>query len=192
MARPLHGSRSALPRPRSPVLPASFPQLGAVEPPSLDEDFHAETHGLMDITPVQSDDDWEAARAIRERVFIDEQDCPPEEEWDGCDETSRHVLGRISGEPVATARWRAVPHNEEIVAKLERFAVLPLHREKGYGTKLVEYVVEEARRAGFDTFLVHAQTHLEDWYEDLGFQSTGRTFEEVGIPHVEMVRQEET
>lgn len=146
----------------------------------------------MEITPVQSEDDWQQARSIRERVFIDEQDCPPADEWDGHDETSRHVLGWVEGEPVATARWRAVPHDEEIVAKLERFAVLPAHRDEGYGTQLVQSVLEDARRAGFDTFLVHAQAHLEDWYADLGFEATGRTFEEVGIPHVEMVRREET
>lgn len=144
----------------------------------------------MTITPVQSEDDWQHARAIRERVFIDEQDCPPEEEWDGEDAASRHVLGRVEGTPVATARWRAVPHDDEIVAKLERFAVLPDYRGKGRGTDLVRAVLEDARRAGFDTFLVHAQAHLEDWYADLGFRSTGRTFEEVGIPHVEMVRDD--
>jgi predicted GNAT family N-acyltransferase len=144
----------------------------------------------MDITPVQSEDDWAAARRVREQVFIDEQDCPPDEEWDGHDETSRHVLGRVDGEAVATARWRAVPHGDAIVAKLERFAVLASHRGQGYGTKLVERVLDDARRAGFDTFLIHAQAHLEDWYGDLGFESTGRTFEEVGIPHVEMIREE--
>ena len=144
----------------------------------------------MDITPVQDEDDWQQARRIREQVFIDEQDCPPEEEWDGHDETSRHVLGRVEGEAVATARWRAVPHGDEIVAKLERFAVLSSHRGEGYGTQLVERVLDDARRAGFDAFLVHAQAHLEDWYADLGFESTGRTFEEVGIPHVEMMRRE--
>jgi predicted GNAT family N-acyltransferase len=145
----------------------------------------------MDITPVRRDAEWEKARAIRTKVFVEEQDCPPDEEWDGHDETSRHVLGWVDGEAVATARWRTVPHDENIVAKLERFAVLPSHRGQGHGTQLVHSVLEDARRAGFDTFLVHAQTHLENWYEELGFESTGRTFEEVGIPHVEMVRQEE-
>jgi predicted GNAT family N-acyltransferase len=142
----------------------------------------------MNITPVQNEDEWEQARSIREQVFIEEQDCPPGEEWDGHDETSRHVLGLVDGDAVATARWRTVPHDEEIVAKLERFAVLPEYRGQGYGTQLVRSVLQDARRAGFDTFLVHAQSHLEDWYEDLGFVSTGRTFEEVGIPHVEMVK----
>jgi predicted GNAT family N-acyltransferase len=145
----------------------------------------------MDITPVQSDDDWEKARSIRTQVFIEEQDCPPEEEWDGHDETSRHVLGWVDGQAVATARWRTVPHDDEIVAKLERFAVLPDHRGQGDGTQLVRYVIGDARRAGFDTFLVHAQAHLQDWYEDLGFEATGRAFEEAGIPHVEMMRRED-
>lgn len=145
----------------------------------------------MTITPVQSQDDWQKARAIREAVFIDEQDCPPDEEWDGHDDTSRHVLGWIEDEAVATARWRAVPHDDEIAAKLERFAVVPSHRGQGHGTQLVQSVLEDARRAGFRTFLIHAQAHLEDWYADLGFETTGRTFKEAGIPHVEMVKGEE-
>jgi len=144
----------------------------------------------MDIVPVQSEVDWQKARTIREQVFIEEQDCPPEAEWDGHDDRSRHVLGRVDGEAIATARWRTVPHGEEIVAKLERFAVLPSHRGQGYGTALVRSVLDDARRAGFDTFLVHAQAHLEDWYASLDFEATGRTFEEVGIPHVEMVRRD--
>jgi predicted GNAT family N-acyltransferase len=144
----------------------------------------------MEITPVRSDDDWEAARRIRTRVFVEEQECPPDEEWDGHDEASRHVVGRVDGAAVATARWRTVPWDEEIVAKLERFAVLPEHRGQGHGARLVEYVLADARRAGFDAFLVHAQAHLEGWYAAHGFASTGRRFEEVGIPHVEMIRRE--
>ena len=101
------------------------------------------------------------------------------------------MLGWVDGEAVATARWRTVAYDEEIVAKLERFAVLGGHRGRGHGTQLVRTVLDDARRAGFDTFLVHAQAHLRDWYEGLGFESTGRAFEEVGIPHVEMVRRED-
>jgi predicted GNAT family N-acyltransferase len=143
------------------------------------------------IKPVQSDDEWEKAREIRTTVFIDEQDCPPEEEWDGHDETSRHLLALVDGEAVGTARWRTVPHRGELVAKLERFAVLPDRREQGVGQALVERAVRDARRAGFSTCLIHAQDHLEDWYAGFGFRSTGRRFEEAGIPHVEMVRAAE-
>lgn len=145
----------------------------------------------MHIKPVENEEEWEAARAIRERVFIEEQDCSPEEEWDGFDETSRHVLGLVDGEAIATARWRAVPYEEEIVAKLERFAMLPEYRGKGYGRALVKYVLQDARRAGFDTFLLHAQAHLADFYASLGFEQRGERFMEAGIPHVKMVRRED-
>ena len=144
----------------------------------------------MDIIPVRNEDDLQAARAIRRRVFVEEQDCDPEEEWDGHDETSRHLLGIVDDTPVATARWRAVPHGEEVTAKLERFAVLPAHRGKGSGTQLVEAVLEDAKHAGFDTFVLHSQAHLEDWYEQFGFRSTGQRFEEAGIPHVKMAKRD--
>lgn len=154
------------------------------------------TSDAVDLTirPVETDADWRQARVIREAVFVDEQACPPDEEWDGHDATSRHVLGVVStskGETaVATARWRAVPHGGAVVAKLERFAVRASHRGRGIGTRLVDAVLDDARRAGFGTFLLHAQAHLEAWYGSFGFESTGRRFDEVGIPHVEMIKRD--
>lgn len=142
----------------------------------------------LTITPVENDTQWTYARAIRRRVFIDEQECPPEEEWDGLDETSRHVLGTVDGEAVATARWRTVPYDEALAAKLERFAVLPGHRGQGYGRQLVRYVLHDAHRAGFDRFVLHAQAHLEAFYASFGFERVGAPFTEAGIPHVKMVK----
>lgn len=144
----------------------------------------------MEIKIVADSSDWEAVQAIRTRVFIEEQQCPPEEEWDGYDETSRHLLGLLAGEAVATARWRTVPHDGYLVAKLERFAVLPAHRGRGYARALVLHALDDARRAGFHTFLLHAQAHLEDFYASLGFEPFGARFEEAGIPHVKMIRRE--
>lgn len=141
----------------------------------------------MTIRPVATDDDWQAVKTIRTAVFIEEQNCPPDKEWDGYDAVSRHLLGLVKGTPVATARWRPFAHDGTTAAKLERFAVLRAHRGKGHGTDLVEAALHDARRAGCTTFLIHAQAHLEDWYAAFGFRSTGRRFDEVGIPHVEMV-----
>lgn len=142
----------------------------------------------MTITPVENEAQWAHAKAIRRRVFIEEQDCPPEEEWDGLDDTSRHVLGVVDGKPVATARWRTVPYDEALAAKLERFAVLPDHRGQGYGRRLVRYVLHDAHRAGFDRFVLHAQAHLEAFYASFGFERVGESFVEAGIPHVKMVK----
>lgn len=142
------------------------------------------------ISPVRNEEEWSRAQFIRARVFIEEQGCSPEEEWDGYDEVSRHFLGWIGAVPVATARWRVVPFNERLVAKLERFAVLPEYRRRGYGRALVQYIMEDARRAGFSTLLIHAQTYLEHFYETLGFRTVSHRFLEAGIPHVQMVWQE--
>lgn len=144
----------------------------------------------MQIKPVETDGEWQAARRVRTRVFIEEQDCPPEEEWDEYDATSRHLVGTREGDVVATARWRSVPFNGEVVAKLERFAVLPEHRGEGLGRALVARAIEDARQAGFTTFLLNAQAHLEAFYASFGFTSTGHRFQEVGIPHVEMLRRD--
>jgi predicted GNAT family N-acyltransferase len=144
----------------------------------------------MEFKPVRDAAEWALVKQIRQRVFVEEQACPPEEEWDAYDEASRHFLGLAGGVPAATARWRTTVHDAEIVAKLERFAVLPAYRGRGHGRALVGYVMDDARRAGFRTFLLHAQAHLAAFYASLGFEPFGAPFEEAGIPHVRMIRRD--
>ena len=131
--------------------------------------------------------DWRRAMAIRQRVFVEEQACPPEEEFDGLDPACRHVLGWIGGEAVATARWREVPWEGGRAAKLERFAVLPEHRGHGHGRTLVARLIADASAAGLDLCIVHAQAHLERFYAGFGFEPRGEGFVEAGIPHLLMV-----
>lgn len=142
----------------------------------------------LHVRPVSGEDEWDAARRIREKVFVEEQSCPAEEEWDAYDETSRHLLGWRGDDPVAVARWRVVPHDERLVAKLERFAVLKHERGRGYGKKIVVAAIEDAEAAGFSEQYIHAQSHLQSFYEDLGFTCVGEAFVEAGIPHVAMLR----
>ena len=141
----------------------------------------------LELRLVETDADRRSAMEIRRRVFIEEQSCPPEEEWDGLDGESHHALGLIGGRPVATARWREVRHEGQTSAKLERFAVLPEARGRGLGHDLVSFVMADARRRGHRRLLLHAQAHLQDFYGSLGFQRRGEVFEEAGIPHVEMI-----
>ena len=145
----------------------------------------------MEIRTITDAADLERAFVIRRVVFVEEQACPPEEEFDGYDEEARQLLGITDGEPVATARWRVVDHEGARYAKLERFAVLEEHRSRGLGRKMVEAAMEAARDEDFRRFILHAQAHLVDFYRSFGFTSTGRRFMEAGIPHVEMVKSEE-
>ena len=150
------------------------------------------THELI-IRLVESEADWAEVRRIRTAVFIEEQACPPEEEWDEHDDaearfsTCRHFLGEVDGEAVATARWHPYEFEGSPAAKLERFAVITKARGAGYGRAMILYLMDDAREQGFSRQILHAQAHLEKLYAKLGFVQVGDVFDEAGISHVKMV-----
>ena len=152
-------------------------------------DFH--------IRRVQTEEDWETVVQIRTTVFIKEQGCPPEEEWDEYDATDRrfsscrHFLGLWNDKAVTTARWHEAEYAGKPAAKLERFAVLSEARGNGLGKAMIEHVVNDARQAGYAVLVLHAQTYLEKLYTKLGFRPIGNVFDEAGIPHVKMISTRE-
>jgi predicted GNAT family N-acyltransferase len=144
----------------------------------------------MKIRRVASELDWSGARTVRERVFVEEQACPPTEEWDEHDWPSEecvHLIGVVDGAVVATARWRPTEIDGAPAAKLERFAVLSEYRRRGYGRRMVQAAIDDAGRSGYTSYVLHAQSYLEDFYASFGFVRVGAEFTEAGIPHVTMV-----
>lgn len=124
----------------------------------------------------------ELAYAIRRKVFVEEQNVSPEEEYDEFEDKSRHFLLMADGQPAGTARWR---YTEKGI-KLERFAVLPAFRNQGAGSLLVRTVLDEVKDQGRTVYL-HAQVAAMKLYERAGFKATGPLFYEAGIPHYKMV-----
>src|SRR5262245_46275775 len=120
------------------------------------------------------------ARAVRERVFIDEQKVPRELEWDEWDERSDHApaLGPRR-EPIGTARL--LPDG-----RIGRMAVLKEWRGKGVGAALLAATLGRARERSMPCALLHAQIQAAGFYRRFGFSERGEEFEEAGIPHVEM------
>jgi len=58
------------------------------------------------------------------------------------------------------------------VCYLERLAVLPGQRRRGFGKALVEHVLSEAKRLGAHCVsigIIAEHTELKDWYKRLGF-----------------------
>ncbi|MBB3140270.1 GNAT family N-acetyltransferase [Halomonas organivorans] len=127
--------------------------------------------------------DWatlgEAAGEIRRVVFIEEQAVPREEEWDGRDPQCVHFLALADGRTVGTARLLPDGH-------IGRVAVLAEARGLGIGLALMKAAIIAARRRGFSTVELAAQTHALAFYERLGFQAHGETFLDAGIPHRNM------
>lgn len=131
--------------------------------------------------------DWADARsdavAVREAVFVEEQGVDSDLERDGRDPEAIHVLATDGDEPVGTARLRPL---EDGVGKVERVAVSENRRGEGIGRDLMDVLEAEAADRELEALTLHAQTHVADFYDDLGYERSSEVFEEAGIPHVEM------
>jgi len=131
--------------------------------------------------------DLDAAFTIREKVFVQGQGVPADDEYDQHDRqaTTRHYLVRVDGQPAGAARWR--PTDKGV--KLERFAVLDEFRNQGVGTALVQAVLADVHAEAPDAAQVylHAQLRAIPLYERTGFRKVGDMFEECDIQHYKMV-----
>ena len=121
-------------------------------------------------------------RDIRFTVFVEEQNVPADIEYDEFEETSHHYLLLEDGVGAATCRWRETNNG----VKLERFAVLPEYRGKGFGEALVKRLLDDVLPFGKSVYL-HSQERVLGFYEKLGFVAKGERFEEAGIWHKVMV-----
>jgi predicted GNAT family N-acyltransferase len=126
----------------------------------------------------------EEAWALRRRVFIEEQHVPEEIELDADDARAHHALALEGGRPVGCGRM--VPHGDYV--KIGRMAVLAEHRGAGVGRRILEFLIDNARRRGFRRAVLDAQLHAERFYLKQGFTPVGDPFEEAGIMHRRMER----
>jgi predicted GNAT family N-acyltransferase len=121
--------------------------------------------------------------AIRREVFVDEQNCPPELEYEN-EDVSIHFLATADGEPAGASRWRKTDKGY----KLERFAVLKKFRGAGVGRALVKAVLADLP-ADANYVYLHAQVDAVGLYLRFDFEKQGEMFEEAGIWHYKMVRK---
>ncbi|OCX51548.1 GNAT family N-acetyltransferase [Mucilaginibacter sp. PPCGB 2223] len=135
------------------------------------------------VKKVSNPDDLEKVFAIRREVFVGEQNCPPELEWEN-EDVSTHFLATVNGEPAGASRWRKTDKGY----KLERFAVLKPYRGKGTGQALVQAVLDDLP-ADADYVYMHAQIDAVTLYQRFGFAKVGEQFEEAGIQHFKMEKR---
>ena len=132
---------------------------------------------------VGSEAEFEAAIAVRFRVFVDEQSIPPEEELDEADATATHVIAICQGEVVGTGRLVVRDDGDALIG---RMAVDAQWRRKGVGGEILKFLEDSARKQGLTRSVLHAQEYVKSFYAAHGYQQHGDTFLEVDIPHVEM------
>ena len=135
---------------------------------------------MIKVKKVRDSKDLETAYSIRRVVFVDEQNCAPEVEWE-FEEESTHFLALIDHVPAGAARWRQT----EKGYKLERFAVLKEFRGRGVGQAMVKAVLLDLP-SDADYIYLHAQVSAVGFYKTFGFDIVGEQFEEAGIQHYAM------
>jgi len=125
--------------------------------------------------------------ALRIQVFVIEQNCPYQD-LDGKDKKSLHVIGRnAKGEILATARILPAGISYPEVG-IGRVVVDPSERGTGAGHSLMLSCMEFIENQfGKVPVRLSAQSHLEKFYMQHQFISTGKEYLEDGIPHVEML-----
>ncbi|WP_242917034.1 GNAT family N-acetyltransferase [Pontibacter liquoris] len=139
---------------------------------------------MIELKRVDNEEDMQTVFAIREQVFVQEQQVPREAENDQYEPEARHYLATYQGVPCGAARWRLTENG----VKLERFAVLPAYRNKNVGAQVLQAVLEDVRalHASREIYL-NAQLPAVNFYKRHGFQTEGAMFSECAIDHYKMV-----
>ena len=125
--------------------------------------------------------------ALRIQIFIIEQNCPYQE-VDGKDKLAHHLFFKNEmDEIIAVTRILPQGISYEEVA-IGRVVVHEDYRGTGLGNQLMADSMNFVRdKYGEVPVRLSAQKHLENYYGNHGFKSTGKEYLEDGIPHVEML-----
>jgi len=118
------------------------------------------------ITIARNFDDLMRVAAIRNSVYIGEQECPYEEEYDGNDLSATHLLAYIGDEPVGCMRLRFFAD----FAKFERVAVRKEYRKSRAAIQLIHAGLKYCQKKGYARVLGHAQSRLVSFWTRFGFR----------------------
>ncbi|MGL4239740.1 MAG: GNAT family N-acetyltransferase [Beijerinckiaceae bacterium] len=113
---------------------------------------------------VRSMDDLMRAVSIRSVVYIGEQNCAYDEEFDGNDFCGIHLLGWVDDEPTASLRLRFFAD----FAKVERLAVREEYRRSTIAFRVVRYGLKLLAQKGYRRAYGHARAGLERFWTRFG------------------------
>lgn len=124
--------------------------------------------------------------ALRTNVFVVEQNCPYPE-LDQKDQSAIHVWAEKEETVIAVARILP-PGVSYPEWSFGRIATHIDYRGKALGRQLMLSMMSYMNKhhSGLP-IRISAQAHLNNFYSEFGFRSTGKSYLEDGIPHIEMV-----
>jgi predicted GNAT family N-acyltransferase len=122
---------------------------------------------------------------IRSAVYMAEQECPYEEEFDGNDFSATHLIGYVGKEPAGCLRVRYFAD----FAKIERLAVRREFRKTRLAFQIAKAGIELCRAKGYQRIYGHAQKRLLNFWGRFGFRPLegGQEFVFSDFDYVEIV-----
>jgi predicted GNAT family N-acyltransferase len=141
--------------------------------------------GEVGVTLARNFEDLLRVASIRAAVYIGEQECPYEEEFDGNDLAATHLLGYVGHEPAGCLRVRYFAD----FAKIERLAIRAEFRKTRTAFHLVRAAFQLCRRKGYTRIYGHSQKRLVNFWRRFGFRvmEGGRDFTFSDFDYVEIV-----
>lgn len=125
-----------------------------------------EPHDQIKVEVVRSMDEMARVIAIRGAIYMGEQRCPFEEEFDGNDFSATHLICHKNGEPVGCMRIRYFAE----FAKLERLAVRHEGRGGGLAGRILDAAIDLCRKKGYRVLYAHSQKRFLKVWESRGFR----------------------
>jgi predicted GNAT family N-acyltransferase len=156
-------------------------------PPLYDSRSEPTEGKQLSIEVVRTVEDFMRMVSIRSAIYIGEQECPYEEEFDGNDMSATHLIGYAGREPVGCIRIRYFAD----FAKIERLAVRKEYRSTRLSFQLVHAAIELCQMKGYRRLYGHAQKRLVNFWSRFGFHlfEGGQELVFSDFDYVEMVAE---
>jgi predicted GNAT family N-acyltransferase len=137
-----------------------------VERPLYDSYVPRSGKKVIGITVAHTFEDLMRVTAIRNAVYIGEQECPYEEEYDGNDFAATHLLAYMGDEPIGCLRVRFFAD----FVKFERMAIRKEFRKSRAAIMLSQAGLKLAQKKGYRRAYAHSQKRLVDFWGRFGFR----------------------
>lgn len=132
----------------------------------------------MEIRRIHKEEAWKLRHEVmwpeREPDYIKLED----------DELGMHY-GLFRGEQLVSVLSLFITGTE---AQVRKFATLELEQGQGYGSRLLQTVLEEAEQAGVQRIYCNARTYKSGFYKKFGMHTTKEVFSKGGKDYVVMER----
>lgn len=125
--------------------------------------------------------DFDDAKMIREKVFVEEQGFTME--FDDIDDYAYHLVIYQDSKPIAVGRM--YPKNDQVMI-LGRIASLKEYRGQGIGSKVVQALEKRGKELGYLETELSAQQRAQEFYEKLGYRVYGDEYYDEWCLHVMM------